>query len=355
MNALDPRPEAAPRARARAGILAAVGETPLVRLDRLIPGARFRLWAKLEMLNPGGSIKDRPAAAILEEGLRAGRLGPETLIVEQSAGNMGIGLAQACRYLGLRFVCVVDPKTTEQNLKVLRCYGAEIDCVEQPDPLTHEYLPAKLARVRQIVAESPDAFWPNQYENRGNPGSHYHATMAEVAAALDGAVDWLFVGTSTCGTLLGCGEYVRDHALPTRIVAVDALGSWIFGGRRRKRLIPGLGAAAHPPFLDRALISGHLHVDDLDCVAGCRRLVRREAILAGGSSGGVCTAVERRAHLIPEGANVVVILPDRGERYMDTIFSDDWVRERFGDVSHLWKEDPCTSTGTTSTTAATAS
>jgi cysteine synthase A len=323
--------------RARSGILDAVGDTPLVRLDRLVPGAHFRVWAKLEGMNPGGSIKDRPAVSILQEGIRMGRIGPSTVVVEQSAGNMGIGLAQACRYLGLRFVCVIDPKTTEQNVQVLRCYGAEIDCVTAPDPATGEYLPAKLARVKQIVAELDDVFWVDQYANARNPGAHYAATMAEVAAALDGDVDYMFVGTSTCGTLTGCGRYIREHGLATRLVAVDAKGSWIFGSDPRKRLIPGLGAAAHPPFLDLSLIEGVVHVDDQDCVVGCRRLMGREAIFAGGSSGGVVTALERWADRIPEGATCVVLLPDRGERYLDTVFSDTWVREHMGNIEHMWR------------------
>lgn len=344
MTATDPAFRAEPplpRARhaataTRVGVLDAVGDTPLVRLDRIVPGAGFRVWAKLEGMNPGGSVKDRPAVSILREAILSGRIGPRTVVVEQSAGNMGVGLAQACRYFGLRFVCVVDPKTTEQNVQVLRCYGAEVDCVAAPDPATGEYLPAKLARVRQIVEELGDAFWVDQYANTRNPGAHYGATMAEVDAALDGRVDYLFVGVSTCGTLAGCARYIREHGMHTRLVAVDALGSWIFGSSPRRRLIPGLGAAAHPPFRDLADVEAVVHVDDRECVVGCRRLMAREAILAGGSSGGVVTALERWAGHIPPASNCVVVLPDRGERYLDTVFSDAWVREHFGDIEHMW-------------------
>lgn len=317
------------------GILAAIGGTPLVCLRRFLPSARFELFAKLEALNPGGSIKDRPALAILEDALQSGIIGPETLIIESSSGNMGIGLAQACRYHGLRFLCVVDPKTERANLRILHAYGAEIELVEEPDPESGEFLQARLHRIRQLLAENPNAFWPDQYSHLKNPGSHYD-TMREVVTALGGQVDFLFVATSTCGTIRGCGEYVRDHGLATRVVAVDALGSLIFSDVRAKRLVPGLGAGLRPPLCDLSLVDECVHVTDLDCVVGCRRLASREAILAGGSSGGVVAAIEKLKGRIPEGAVCVVILPDRGERYLETVFCDEWVREHFGQVEHLW-------------------
>lgn len=329
-----------PVRRVAANILETIGGTPLVRLEKLFPGLPFELYAKLEALNPGGSIKDRPALEIFREGLRSGLIRPGSVIVESSSGNMGIALAQACRYYGLRFICVVDPKASPQNLRVLRAYGAEIDLVPEPDPETGEFLKARLDRVRQILGERPDAVWPNQYESLLNPGSHFRTTMHEVAAALDGRVDVLFVGTSTCGTIRGCAEYVRDHGLKTRVVAVDALGSRIFSDVEAKRRLPGLGAGIHPPLLDRGLVDEVVHVTDLDCVAFCRRLVVREAILAGGSSGGVLAAVDQLRARIPAGARCVALLPDRGERYLETVFSDDWVRENFGEVEHLWQAAP---------------
>src|SRR5947209_15744887 len=185
------------------GVLATVGRTPLVRLSRLMPEAEINLFGKLELLNPGGSIKDRPALAILQEGFRSGTVGPQTVIIESSSGNMGIGLAQACRYYGLRFICVVDAKTAAQNIRVLRAYGAEIDCVMEPDPASGELLQARLNRVRTLLGEIENSFWPNQYANEQNPASHYHTTMSEIVAALDGQVDFLFVATSTCGTVRG--------------------------------------------------------------------------------------------------------------------------------------------------------
>lgn len=330
------------------GILSTIGNTPLIALKRLLPSAGFQVFAKLEAFNPGGSIKDRPALLILEEAIRSGEIGPETVVVESSSGNMGIGLAQACRYHGLRFLCVVDYKTSSQNLRVLRAYGAEIDFVAEPDPLSGELLQARLNRVQALVQEIPGAFWPNQYANLHNPGSHYHTTMNEVATELEGKVDVLFVATSTCGTIRGCAEYIRDHGLTTRVIAVDALGSLIFSNQRAKRMIPGLGAGLRPPLCEPSLIDEVVLVNDLECVVGCHQLVARESILAGGSSGAVVSALNRLQNGIPDGANCVLILPDRGERYLETIYDDEWVREHFGDIEHLWrdqgKEAECSTT-----------
>jgi len=324
----------------REGVLSVVGGTPLVELRRMYPGLGLRLFAKLEALNPGGSIKDRPALEILEAALRDGEIGPETVIVESSSGNMGIGLAQACAVFGLRLICVVDAKASRQNVRILQAYGAEIDYVAEPDPETGELLPARLNRVRQILQEIDTAFWPNQYANRHNSGSHYRTTMHEVVTALDGKVDYVFCATSTCGTVRGCGEYARGKGLATRVVAVDALGSLIFSDEKGPRFLPGMGAGLRPPLCDLRFIDDVVHVTDLECIAGCRRLVRREGILAGASSGGLLAAVEKIRDKIPAGSSCVVILPDRGERYLDTVYSDDWVREHFGqsagEVADLW-------------------
>jgi 2,3-diaminopropionate biosynthesis protein SbnA len=312
-------------------VLSVIGDTPVVPLRRLFAGAGFEVFAKLEMLNPGGSIKDRPARLIVEQALRDGLIGPGSVVVESSSGNMGIGLAQVCCYHGLRFICVVDAKTTIQNGQVLRAYGAEIEYVMEPDPETGELLQARLNRVRQLMREIPGAFWPNQYMNRNNPAAHYLGTVQELVAQLPMPIDFLFIATSTCGTITGCASYLREHGMRTRIVAVDLLGSLIFGDVKGLRLVPGLGSAIQPPLLDRSLIDECVQVSNLDCVAGCRRLVAREAILAGGSAGGVVMAVEKLRHEIPGGAVCAVILADRGERYLDTIYNDSWVQQHFGD------------------------
>ena len=320
------------------GILSVVGRTPLVRLRRLFRDANFDVYGKLEALNPGGSMKDRPAALMIRRALERGVIDQDTVVIESSSGNMGIGLAQACSYHGLRFVCVTDIKTTSQNIAILKAYGAGVECVTEPDPETGELLPARLKRVQHLLQSIDNSWWPNQYASRDNSDAHYESTMCEIAAALGGRVDYVFCATSTCGTIRGCLEFVKAHGLPTQVVAVDAVGSLIFGTTASKRMIPGLGAGMRPELCPIDSIERCVHVSDIDCITGCRRLVRREAIFSGGSSGGVVSALARMRDDIPPGATCVLVLPDRGERYLDTIYSDSWVAEHFGDVTHLWTD-----------------
>ncbi|MFJ5675163.1 2,3-diaminopropionate biosynthesis protein SbnA [Streptomyces sp. NPDC093097] len=323
------------------GILATVGDTPLVELERLAAALDlpFRVFAKVERFNPGGSIKDRSALSMLREALRTGEAVPgRTTVIESSSGNLAIGLAQICCYYGLRLVCVVDARTTEQNLAILRAYGAEVEVVTEPDPASGAYLPQRLRRVARLAAALPDAYVPGQYGNPFNPRAHLE-TMREIDRSLDGAVDYLFCAAGTTGTLNGCAAYVRQHALPTTVVAVDAVGSKIFGSPAAcPRLIPGHGAAVVPALFDPTAADRVVHVGDLDAVVGCRRLVRHEALLAGGSSGALVAALAKAAPDIRPGSCCVLVLPDGGDRYLDTIYSDAWVRHHFGEVTHLWAE-----------------
>src|ERR1700749_3792235 len=261
-------------------LISIIGNTPLVALRKVFADAPFNLYAKLEGLNPGGSIKDRTACNILRDAQARGLVGPGTTVIESSSGNMGIGLAQMSAYMGLKFICVVDPKTTSQNIDILRAYGAQIDMVREPDPVTGEYLKARIDRVEELLRQHPGGFWPNQYSNLRNPDAH-RRTMDEIVRDLDGEVDYLFCAVSTCGTMRGCAEYIHARELPTKVIAVDAVGSVIFGRPRAKRLIPGHGAAVTPQLFRQGLADESIHVSDLDCVIGCRRLVQEEAILAG--------------------------------------------------------------------------
>src|SRR5205809_137641 len=154
-------------------ILSTIGHTPLVRLTRVFPDCPFQLLAKLEGFNPGGSAKDRPALHMLREAMRTGKVKPWTVVIESSSGNLGIGLAQACRYLGLRFICVVDPKTTEQNIRILKAYGAEIDMVLKPHAVTGEFLQARIDRIQVLLHNISGSFWTNQYANVSNARAHY--------------------------------------------------------------------------------------------------------------------------------------------------------------------------------------
>lgn len=311
------------------GIVEAIGRTPLIRLSRLFHGEPFDVYGKLEGMNPGGSAKDRPALYLLKEAISRGDITEKSVIVESSSGNLAISLAQLCRYLGLRFICVVDPRTTEQHKNIIRCFGGEIDLVTKPDEWTGEYLPARIRRVKELVRQIPYAYWTNQYGNRDNSLSHMEMTMKEIAEEL-GSVDYLFCGVSSCGTIRGCADYIKAKQLHTKIVAVDAAGSVIFGGMKGARQFPGLGAGVIPELYQQGIADEVQYVTDLDCVEGCRQLLDREAIMAGASSGGVISAIFKMKAHIPKGAVCAAILPDRGERYLDTLFNDEWVQHQLG-------------------------
>ncbi|BDT94140.1 2,3-diaminopropionate biosynthesis protein SbnA [Nocardia sputorum] len=285
--------------------------------------------AKLELANPGGSMKDRPALQMLEGALRRNDIRLSTTVIESTSGNMGIGLAQACRRLGLSLICVVDVNTNRANIRLMETLGANVEIVDKP--LGSGLLEARISRVRELLHTIPDSYWPNQYENPDNALAHQQ-TMREIAEVLDGQVHTLFCSTGTCGTIRGCLDYVRTNELPTNIVAVDAAGSVLFGGTAGPRLIPGHGSSRPAHDFNTEAVDDVVTVSDEDCVRGCHHLLSTEAILAGGSSGGVIQAVRGYVQRIPPGANIVVILADRGERYLDTIFSTPWLQQHGFDV-----------------------
>jgi cysteine synthase A len=313
----------------KSSILDAVGNTPIIELSKIFGNCHFKLFAKIEAMNPGGSIKDRSGLHMLREALSSGEISPDTTIIESSSGNMAIGLAQACTYWGLKLICVVDSRTTKQILQILQAYGAEISLVSEPLPGTDSLLEARKLRVQKLLASIPDSYNPNQYANPSNFAAHYLSTMPEILNALESPVDYLFLATSTSGTLRGCAEYIHDNKLATKIIAVDAIGSVIFGDQPQPRLLPGHGAAEKSKIHREGLADDVILISDWDCVTGCHNLIRREAVLAGASSGGVIAAIHKYRRRIEPGSVCAAILADRGERYMDTVYSDDWVLRHF--------------------------
>lgn len=240
------------------GLLSTIGNTPLVPLRRLFPGIAFDLYAKLELLNPGGSSKDRTALSLLREAWEEGRITSASTIVESSSGNLGIGIAQFCTYMGVRFICVVDSRTTPVNLKILEAYGVEIDMVRDCDAPSGDLLRARIARVQQLCEEIPDSFWPNQYANTANSRAH-QTTMREIYESLQGKVDYLFVATSSCGTLRGCAEFLRRPAPPPGLspsMQKEVLSS---EAARDAASFPGTELRAYPSSINpiwKMLISG---------------------------------------------------------------------------------------------------
>jgi len=319
------------------GVLTAVGNTPLVRLSRILPSKEIDVYAKLEMANPGGSGKDRSALGMLLDGVHNRSVGPSTTIIESSSGNLGVGLAQACCYLRLRFVCVVDSRTTPNHIALLKLFGAEVEVVKDPHPVCGGLLAARLRRVRDLRRTIPDNYWIHQHANTSNPRAQYQL-FGEIHQRVGDSWDYVLIAAGTCGTLRAARDYVREHQLKTKIVAVDAVGSVIFGSCGGQRLIPGHGASRRPELYEKGLEDFCVRVTDRDCVEGCFQLLRREAILAGGSSGAVVTALKRVSSAIAPGSTVVLVLCDRGDRYLDTVFSRSWVEAHFGMEFQPWSD-----------------
>ncbi|WP_221583819.1 2,3-diaminopropionate biosynthesis protein SbnA [Microbacterium sp. G2-8] len=309
------------------GIDEAVGSTPLVRLDALFPDSGIEILAKLESVNPGGSTKDRPARGMVRDALKTGRLTRGGTVVESSSGNLGVALARACNAHDVRFVCVVDARTNATTVRLITALGGEVDVVTEPDPETGDLLTARFHRVEELLAEIPGAVNLYQYGNPANPRAHYDGTMREIAEATGHQVDVLMAAVSTTGTIGGCAAYIRDHRMDTRVVAVDAVGSVLFGGTAAPRLLPGMGAGVVTELSTQVDPDQVIRMRALDCVVGARHLARSEGILAGASTGGVVSAL---GDLIPDlapGTRVVFMVHDGGVPYLETVYDDEWVRD----------------------------
>lgn len=316
------------RSLAADGLIGLIGNTPLVRLHHLAPHGP-RLFAKLEAANPAGSAKDRPALAMLRHALQTGELQPGDTVVESSSGNLGVALAALCNSFGLSFLCIVDPHANKATLRLIESYGGRVECVDAGDD-DQAWLTKRRNRVRRELATNPRAWTPNQYVNPHNPAAHADGTMREIVEALDGQLAACFVATSTTGTLTGCMAYLREQRLGTRMIAVDAVGSVLFGGTAGERKLPGFGAGEVPELAQTVVPDAVERVSDLDCVMGARRLVRRESLLVGASGGGVVSALGRRIADFSPNDNVALIFHDHGSRYLETVFDDSWVERELG-------------------------
>jgi cysteine synthase A len=305
-------------------VLDGIGKTPIVKLSRLFSDSRFEVLAKLEMANPGGSIKDRPAKYIIERGLADGSIGPKSHIIESSSGNFAIALAMICSLHKLRFTAVVDPKMSPANRRIIECYGGNIELVTEKDR-QGGYLETRIERVKSMLREQPDAMWPNQYANERNWQSHYYGEGEELLRDLDCPPDYLVLGVSTSGTVHGIARRLRESWPGLKVVPVDAFGSILFGTPPAVRELPGLGASRVPELLKRDELGEAIHVDDYESAVACRQLVKYEGIFAGGSSGSVIAAIQRICTSLMKPARFLTILPDRGERYLDTVYNDQWV------------------------------
>ncbi|MFI1221122.1 MULTISPECIES: PLP-dependent cysteine synthase family protein [unclassified Streptomyces] len=308
-------------------MLDAIGDTPLVQFDRLALPDSAALYAKWEALNPGGSVKDRPARHLVMEAKRLGLLKPQGVIVEATSGNFGIALAMVGAVLGHRVVVVVDPKVPPAHKQVMQAYGAELVEVTEPDE-SGGYFRTRMETANRLAVEIDGAFRPDQHFSLMNAAAHYQETGPEILAQMGGRLDYLVVAVSTAGQLRGLSEYLRQHSPSTQVVGVDAVGSGAFGGARHAYLQSGIGLAWPPSNLDLDLIDLMYKVEDQDAFATCRHLARGEGLLAGASSGAVAFVGLHLAQKVAPESRILCVLSDTGQRYLETVYHDGWVAER---------------------------
>src|ERR671918_2328940 len=287
----------------------------------------MNLFAKLEYVNPVGSIKDRPALWILKRAAERGEISSDTTVIESSSGNFASALAAYTQLVGLRFIPVIDPNISGTYESFLRRLCPRVVKVEERDE-TGGFLKTRLQKVKELCATIPNAYWTNQYGNLDAVEAHYELTAGEICADFD-SLDYVFIGVSTAGTVAGMSRRLKQRYPKARIIAVDPQGSVIFGDPPRKRHIPGCGSSIVPPLLSHAWIDDVVLIPERETVAACRELLTTHGLFAGGSSGTAYAAVRRYAPRMTGGRrpSVLFVCADRGTPYLDTVYDPTWARK----------------------------
>jgi cystathionine beta-synthase len=304
--------------------LDAMGNTPLVRLHAVTRGLRPTVLAKLEMLNPGGSVKDRIGIRMIEAAEREGKLRPGGTIVEPTSGNTGHGLAIAAAIRGYRCIFVMPDKMSQEKISLLRAYGAEV--VITPTAVARGSPESYYSVADRLASEIPGAFQPNQYFNQENPRAHEETTGPEIWEQTQGRLDAFVAGVGTGGTITGVGRYLKRMNPDLAIVGADTEGSVYTGDEPRPYLTEGIGEDFWPETFDPAIVDRWVRVSDRDAFLMARAVTRQEGILVGGSCGSAVVAALTIAREMDEGTTIVVLLPDSGRQYLSKLYSDAWMR-----------------------------
>ena len=284
----------------------------------------MNLFAKLEYVNPVGSIKDRAAYWILKRAAERGEICEETTVIESSSGNFAAALAAFTHLVGLRFIPVIDPNISGAYESFLRRICPMVVKVEDRDD-TGGFLKTRLQMVKELCATIPDAYWTNQYGNLDAVEAHYELTASEICAEFD-SLDYVFIGVSTAGTIAGVSRRLKENYPNIRVIAVDTEGSVIFGGPPGKRHIPGVGSSIVPQLLSQAKIDDVVLIPERETVQACRELLTTHGLFVGGSSGTAFAAVKRYAVMMADSEcpTVLFLCADRGTPYLDTVFDPEW-------------------------------
>jgi len=322
-----------PRPRVFDNVLQAVGDTPIVRLNRVTKGLQATVYAKLEFMNPGGSVKDRIALHMINKAESRGEIQPGGTIVEGTSGNTGMGLAMAAAVKGYQAIFVMPDKQSIEKVQALRAFGSKVvvtpTAVEPEDPRSYYSVSNKLG------TETPNSFFANQYHNPDNPETHYVGTAPEIWEQMGGKIDVFIGGMGTGGTLTGIGRYLKEKNPEIKIIGIDPVGSIYYDFFKTGKLteaysyvLEGIGEDFLPSTMDVGVLDDCVRVSDKESFLMARDLVRKEGLFCGGSCGAaVAGALKWLKSNDAEGLNVLVLLPDTGRQYLGKIFNDDWMRE----------------------------